>query len=95
MVVRSSLHRKILSSGYGLMATMILTGDMKSLPARFERTSDLPYDRNWYKVWCIDNSVKIIQDYDDVINAWFNFKQYISHVEVIDAKRITSPKGFK
>lgn len=95
MVVRSSLLKRILSSGYGPTVLMIPIGDMKSLPARFERTSDLPYDRQWYKVWCIDNSVKIIQDYDDVINAWFNFKQYISHVEVIDAKRTNSPKGFK
>lgn len=69
------------------MVMMIPTGDMKKLPDYFQRTCDKPYDRQWYKVWCKDNSVKIIEDYDDVINAWYNFKQHISHVEVIDAKR--------
>lgn len=77
------------------MVQMIPTGDMKSLPDVFTRTCHKPYDRNWYKVWCIDNSVKILEDYDDVINAWFNYKHYISHVEVIDAKRTQQPRGFK
>ena len=77
------------------MVMMIPTGDMKSLPDYFKQTCDKPYDRQWYKVWCKDNSVKIIEDYDDVINAWFNYKQYISHVEVIDAKRTKrSGRGF-
>ena len=60
----------------------------------FTRTSDAPYDRHWYKVWCIDKSVKVLHNYDDVLNAWWNFKQYIDHVEVIDAKRRSAGKGF-
>ena len=43
----------------------------------FTLTSDKPYDRNWYKVWCTDGSVKILEDYSDVQTAWWNFKQYI------------------
>lgn len=62
----------------------------------FKCTSDLPYTRNWYKVWCIDGSVKILQDYEDVLTAWWNFNQYIDVVEVIDAKRSkTSGSGFR
>jgi len=61
----------------------------------FKCTSDLPYTRNWYKVWCVDGSVKILQDYEDVLIAWWNFKEHIDIVEVIDAKRSkTSGSGF-
>ena len=61
----------------------------------FTLTSDKPYDRNWYKVWCTDGSVKILEDYADVQTAWWNFKQYIETIEVIDAKRSkTSGSGF-
>lgn len=61
----------------------------------FKRTSDLPYTRNWYKVWCVDGSVKILQDYEDVLIAWWNFKEHIDIIEVIDAKRSkTSGSGF-
>jgi len=59
----------------------------------FTRTSDAPYDRHWYKVWCIDNSVKVLHSYEEVYDAWWNFKEYISHVEVIDARR-KGGKGF-
>ena len=61
----------------------------------FTLTSDKPYVRNWYKVWCTDGSVKILEDYSDVQTAWWNFKQYIDKIEVIDAKRgKTSGSGF-
>tara|TARA_Y100000022_G_scaffold85916_1_gene74068 strand:+ start:951 stop:1097 length:147 start_codon:yes stop_codon:yes gene_type:complete len=46
-------------------------------------------------VWCTDGSVKILEDYADVQTAWWNFKQYIDKIEVIDAKRgKTSGSGF-
>lgn len=60
----------------------------------FTCTSTAPYDRHWYKVWCIDNSVKVLQSYEEVYDAWWNFKQYISHVEVIDV-RSKGGKGFQ
>lgn len=61
----------------------------------FKRTCDKPYDRQWYKLWCVDGSVKILDNYEDVLTAWWNFPQHCSHVEVIDAKRSkTSGSGF-
>jgi hypothetical protein len=59
----------------------------------FTRTSDAPYDRHRYKVWCVDGSVKILDDYEDVMRAWWNFPQHLSHVEVLDTK--TKGGGFK
>ena len=53
----------------------------------FTNTSNKPYDRNWYKVQCKDKSVKILQSYEEVLECWWNFNQYIDKVEVIDAKR--------
>ena len=58
----------------------------------FTRTSNVPYNRHRYKVWCTDGSVKILSDYDEVLTAWWNFPQYCSLVEVIDAK--TTGGGF-
>jgi hypothetical protein len=37
-------------------------------------------------MWCIDGSVKIFNDYEEVLSAWWNFPQYCDYVEVIDAK---------
>ena len=61
----------------------------------FKQTSDAPYDRHWYKIHCTDKSVKIVQSYEEVQTAWWNFKQFISHVEVIDAKKQSKPRGFQ
>ena len=62
----------------------------------FKQTSDLPYTRNWYKVWCVDGSVKILQDYEDVLTAWWNSEEYIDIIEVIDGKRSkSSGSGFR
>ncbi len=58
----------------------------------FTCTSDAPYDRHYYKVWCKDDSVKILQSWEEVQTAWWNFKHFISHIEVIDAK--TTGGGF-
>jgi hypothetical protein len=58
----------------------------------FKQTSNLPYNRHRYKVWCVDGSVKILDDYEEVLTAWWNFPQHCSHVEVIDAK--TKGGGF-
>ena len=66
----------------------------KNDPRYFTRTSDAPYDRHWYKVWCIDNTVKVLHSYEEVQEAWWNFKHFISHVEVIDAKKQSKPQGF-
>lgn len=59
----------------------------------FTRTCDKPYNRHKYKIWCVDGSVKVVDDYDTVLTAQWNFPQHISHVEVID-KSETKGKGF-
>ena len=49
-------------------------------PRYFAQTSDAPYDRHYYKVWCTDNSVKILQSWEEVQTAWWNFKHfYFTH----------------
>ena len=60
----------------------------------FTCTSTALYDRHYYKVWCKDNSVKILQSWDEVQTTWWNFHQYISHIEVIDEKQ-SKPQGFQ
>ena len=52
----------------------------------FKVTSEAPYDRHHYKLWCVDKTVKIVDDYEDVQRAWWNFPQYCDYVEVIDKK---------
>lgn len=66
----------------------------KNDPRYFTQTSDAPYDRHWYKVWCIDNTVKVLHSYEEVQEVWWNFKHFISHVEVIDARKQSKPQGF-
>lgn len=52
----------------------------------FKLTSEAPYNRHRYKIWCVDKTVKIVDDYEDVQKAWWNFPQYCEYVEVIDKK---------
>ena len=61
---------------------------------KFTYTSDAPYDRHKYKVWCKDGSVKVLDNYEDVLVAQWNFPQHIDRVEVIDKSKTTG-KGFK
>ena len=66
----------------------------KSDSRYFTQTSDAPYDRCWYKIHCTDKSVKVVQSYEEVQTAWWNFTHFISHIEVIDAKKQSKPQGF-
>ena len=59
----------------------------KELPETFTCTSDAPYDRHWYKVWCKDDTCKVLHSYAEVYTVWWNFKELISNVEVIDVKQ--------
>ena len=65
---------------------------MTGLPHFFTLTSENPYNRHRYKIFCVDGSVKIVDDYMKVIEAWWNYHQHCDHVEVIDAK--TKGAGF-
>ena len=67
----------------------------KNDPRYFTQTSDAPYDRHWYKVWCKDRSVKVLQSWEETQTAWWNFKHFIDYIEVIDAKPRGKSKGFK
>lgn len=67
----------------------------KNDPRYFTETSNALYDRNWYKIHCTDKSVKIVESYEEVQTAWWNYKQFISHIEVIDAKKQSKPRGFQ
>jgi len=67
----------------------------KDDPLYFTETSNALYDRNWYKIHCTDKSVKIVESYEEVQTAWWNYKQFISHIEVIDAKKQSKPRGFQ
>ena len=66
----------------------------KDDPRYFTQTSDALYYRHWYKVHCTDKSVKVLQSWSEVQEVWWNFKHFISHVEVIDAKKQSKPQGF-
>ena len=75
---------------------MTMTGTiMKStneLPPYFTQTSDAPYDRHRYKIWCKDGSVKVVSSWEEAQTAWWNYHQFIKTIEVIDAKQ--QPRGF-
>ena len=57
---------------------------MTGLPSFFKQTCEKPYDRHRYKIHCADGSVKIVNDYMHVMEAWWNYPQYCVTVDVID-----------
>lgn len=61
-----------------------------SLPDWFEQTSDLPYDRHEYKVHTQTGRTYVFDNYEEVRAVWFEHKQLLSHIEVLDKQ-----KGFK
>ena len=66
----------------------------RSDPLFFEQTSNEPYDRHHYKIVCQDKSF-VVQSWQEVIEYWWNRRQFISQViEVIDKPKPKS-KGFK
>ena len=65
---------------------------MSGLPKFFEATSDGLYDRHHYKLILSSGKSVEVDDYQTVRETWFNTpKQFLSHVEVVDAKQ---SKGF-
>ena len=76
----------------------VLSAGPKELPARFEQTSDKPYDRHQYQLECNGQSI-IFDDYDQLRAYWFqsvrNWKD--AKVNVLDRKqnKKKSNGGFK
>ena len=66
----------------------------RSDPLFFEQTSNEPYDRHHYKIVCQDQSF-VVQSWQEVIEYWWNGRQFTPPViEVIDKPKPKS-KGFK
>ena len=73
-----------------MMTELISSND----PRFFEQTSNEPYDRHHYKIVCQDKSF-VVESWQEVIEYWWNRRQFISPViEVIDKPKPKS-KGFK
>ena len=62
-------------------------------PQYFTLSSDVPYDRHYYKIVDTDGKEVTLKSWEQVQELWWNTsKQFISHVEVIDKSK--KPKGF-
>ena len=61
----------------------------------FEQTSDIPYDRHYYKVLTTTNEY-IFDDYEQVRQMWWNYdSSMLKYVEDIDKpKKSKKKKGF-
>ena len=66
----------------------------KDDPRYFSQTSDIPYDRHYYKVVTTTNEY-IFDDYEQVRQMWWNYdSSMLKYVEVIDKPKTKKKKGF-
>ena len=63
-------------------------------PRYFEQTSNEPYDRHHYKIVCQDKSF-VVQSWQEVIEYWWNRRQFASTVIEVIATPKPKSKGFK
>lgn len=49
----------------------------------FKSTSDKPYDRHKYKLVLKNGKAIILEDYDQVRQMWYQFRQQLKTVEVL------------
>jgi len=61
-------------------------------PQYFTETSDELYDRHIYKIVSKTGEIINVDNWMQAREIWWNKKQFLSHVEVLDAKQ---SKGFK
>ena len=70
----------------------------KSDPQFFEQTSDISYDRHYYKIVCRSKSF-VVESWDEVQEWWWNHCNMINfdaRIEVLDKpKSKKQSKGFK
>ena len=61
-------------------------------PLYFTETSSELYDRHTYKIVSKTGEIIIVDNWMQAREIWWNKKQFLSHVEVLDVKK---SKGFK
>ena len=50
-------------------------------------TSDKPYNRHKYKLTFVDGRSILFDDYEKMKQAWWQYNQDASHVNVVDKKK--------
>ena len=55
-------------------------------------TSDKPYNRHKYQLVFVDGRSILFDDYEKMKQAWWQYNQVASHVNVVDKK--SGGKGF-
>ena len=60
----------------------------------FETYCDKDYDRHVYKVYLKDGQSVIYESYDLMRYHWYQQREHLSHVEVLDSPKSTAGKGF-
>ena len=61
-------------------------------PQYFELSSDGSYDRHQYKIVSKGGDAIVVDDWESARSVWFSRAPFLSHVEVLDRKKV---KGFK
>ena len=69
---------------------------MTGLPEFFQQTSNELYNRHDYKLVYTNGNIKVFEDYQEFMAAWFQYpKQLLSHGEVLNKKtKQKTLKGF-
>ena len=60
----------------------------------FAQSSDIPYDRHHYRIIAKSGQTYVLNSYEEVLETWWNKRQFIDRVEVIDKPKKTRGKGF-
>jgi len=62
----------------------------------FSQTSDLPYDRHFYRIVFTNGKSIVVDDYEQMRLFWFQYdSNMLSHVDVIDAVQYDVKKSIK
>jgi len=62
----------------------------------FAQTSDLPYDRHFYRIVFTNGKSIVVDDYEQMRLFWFQYdSKMLSHVDVIDAVQYDVKKSIK
>ena len=64
-------------------------------PQYFSLSSDELYDRHHYKVISKSGETITVDNWEDLRNIWWNRKQFLSHIEVIDKPKARQSRGFQ